>query len=242
MAADDEVRELLEELSDHPGQRLVWQRDSLQRALQIYFHHTDRLEDLLLEFRSDVQSDGRGAITEDENDRFLICLHDYFSASYGVFSKAQDFQSRFYCDCTNENCSPDSCDEFEPYLSNLRESGLTEMGAYMNSLRVVVQKIRTPSLLTNTKYNFFDIDESDGVVIDRQLLLDWVRGSRDREAAIGYLEDRDDAYICLHSEVVEYRNANEEFYGWLFQDAKERYAHELRSRRTRLGELRDDVA
>jgi len=212
MAADDDIRELLEELSHHPGQRLVWQRDSLQRALQIYFHHTDQLEDLLLDFRSDIRSHGRDAITEDENDRFLVCLHDYFSASYGVFAKAQDFQSRFYCDCTNENCSPDSCDEFEPYLSKLRESGLTEMGAYMNSLRVVVQKIRTPSLITDTKYNFFSLDASDGVVIDRERLLDWVRESRDRAAAIGYLEDRDESYLRLYSEVVDYRAANEAFY------------------------------
>lgn len=242
MSVDSGVQEILHELSTHPGQRLVWQRDSLQRALQIYFHHTDQLENLLLDFQSEIRDQGTDAITEEKNDQFLTYLHDYFSASYGVFAKAQDFQSEFYCDCANENCSPDSCNDFEPYFSKLQESGLTEMGAYMNSLRVIVQKIRTPSLLTFTKYNFFGLSNSDGVVIDRELLLDWVRESRDRAAAIEYLEEREEESLSLYSEVVDYRNANEMFYGWLFQDVKERYAHQLRDRRRKLEELQDETS
>lgn len=240
MSTDNPVQEVLQELSTHPGQRLVWQRDSLQRALQIYFHHSDQLEALLLDFQSDIRDRGRSAITDEENDQFIVYLHDYFSAAYGVFTKAQDFQSEFYCSCTNENCSPHKCEDFEPYFSKLEESGLTEMGNYMNSLRVVVQKLRTPSLLTCTKYNFFSLNELDGVVIDRELLLEWIRESRNRTPAIEYLKERDEENLSLYSEVVDYRNANEKFYGWLFRNVKEQYAHQLRDRRIKLEELRNE--
>lgn len=227
---DEEFSNVLEELADHPGQHLVWQRDSLQRALQIFFRHTDSLVEFLDDVRQQPSTTGDRSVADEYNDEFVVKSHDYFSAAYGLFSKAQNFQSRWYCDCDSERCRPGRCEKFEPYFETLRESGLAERGNYINSIRVMTQKIQTPSLLTQTEYNFFGLKPETGVVINRQELLDWVKHDN-RKPAVEYLEEREGLYLDLRAEVRQYSECVEEFYGWLFADVEEEYAHLLRDRR-----------
>lgn len=232
---DEGFGNVLSELADHRGQHLVWQRDSLQRALQIFFRHTDSFVAFLDEIRQQLSAEEGESLREEYNDEFLVKSHDYFSAAYGLFSKAQSFQSRWYCDCDNERCKPGRCESFEPYLDTLRESGLAERGNYINSVRVMTQKIQTPCLLTQTKYNFFGLESETGVVIHKQELLDWVEHDN-RKPAVEYLEERDGQYLDLRKEVRQYNECVEEFYGWLFADVEEKYAHLLRDRRQIISE------
>lgn len=234
------LNDVLDELADHSGQHLVWQRDSLQRALQIFFRHTDSFITFLDEVRDQLSVGKNNTLADEYHDEFLIESHDYFSAAYGLFSKAQSFQSRWYCNCENERCKPGRCDKFEPYLDNLRESGLAERGNYINSIRVMTQKIQTPSLLSQTKYNFFGLDPEIGVVIHRRELLDWVKQDN-RKPAVEYLEDRDGQYLDLREEVKQYSECVEDFYGWLFADIEEEYAHMLRDRRRIINEYADSA-
>lgn len=232
---DEAVRGLLDELADHSGQHLVWQRDSLQRALQLFFRNADSFVGFLEDVEARVTNREATPLTDEYDDTFLVESHNYFSAAYGLFSKAQKFQSKWYCNCENSHCRPEYCDEFEPYLRNLRESGLAERGNYINSIRVMVQKIQTPRLLEPTKYNFFGLEPGTGVVIHRDELLRWVR-RHDRTPAAEYLEGRNEPYLDLQTEVLRYNESVEKFYGWLFSDVREKYAHLLRDRRRFISE------
>jgi len=233
---DEELSQALEELEDHDGQRLVWDRDSLQRALQIFFEHSDSLVTFLEDVSQQLSAGKNTSLSDEYNDQFLLQSHDYFSAAYGLFSKAQDFQSNWYCSCDRDQCSKDQCEKFEPYYHHLQESGLAKRGNYINSIRVVVQKLQTPCLLNHTKYNIFDLDPEIGVVINREELLKWVR-RYNRRSARTYLEAQESQYLDFLSEVQQYNDCVEEFYGWLFSDVKEEYAHLLRDRRRIIKEL-----